>query len=58
MHLDLSTRSDVRYLRAQWDPGRWSTGKGKMLFRLYLFMQAQDRQFAPQVRRIESRVYS
>jgi hypothetical protein len=46
MHLDLSTRSDVRYLRAQWDPGRWSTGKGKVLFTLYLFMQAHDRQFA------------
>jgi hypothetical protein len=46
IHLDLSQRPDVRYLRAHWDPGRWSTGKGKLLFTLYLFVQAHDRQFA------------
>ena len=46
MHLDLSPRPDVRYLRAQWDAGRWSQGKGKPLFTLYLFIQTADRQFA------------
>src|ERR1700760_3457957 len=38
MHLDLSTRPDVKYLRAQWDAGRWSMGKGKPLFTLYLIV--------------------
>jgi hypothetical protein len=46
MHLNLATRPDVRFLRAQWDAGRWSMGKGKPLFTLYLFVQAHDRQFA------------
>jgi hypothetical protein len=46
MHLDLSTRPDVRYLRAQWEAGRWSLGKGKPLFTIYLFSQAHDRQYA------------
>jgi hypothetical protein len=46
MYLDLSTRPDVRYLRCQWDAGRWSMGKGKPLFTLYVFMQTPDRQYA------------
>ena len=46
MHLNLLTRPDVRYLRAQWDAGRWSMGKGKPLFTIYLFVQTHDRQFA------------
>jgi hypothetical protein len=46
MHLNLATRPDVRFLRAQWDAGRWSVGKGKPLFTLYLFVQTLDRQFA------------
>ncbi len=46
MHLDLSTRPDVRYLRAQWEAGRWSLGKGRPLFTIYLFVQAHDRQYA------------
>jgi hypothetical protein len=46
MQLDFSTRPDVRYLRAQWNTGRWSMDKGKPLFALYLFMQANDRQMA------------
>jgi hypothetical protein len=46
MHLNLKTRPDVRYLRAQWDAGRWSMGKGKPLFTLYLFVQEHERQFA------------
>ncbi len=46
MHLDLSPRPDVRYLRAQWDAGRWNMGTGKPLFTLYLFLQTADRQFA------------
>jgi hypothetical protein len=46
MHLDLATRPDVRFLRAEWDAGRWSVGKGKPLFTLYLFLQAPVRQMA------------
>lgn len=41
MQLNLETRSDVRYLRVQWDAGRWGTGKGKPLFTFYLFAQAE-----------------
>jgi hypothetical protein len=46
MHLNLSTRPDVRHLRAHWDAGRWTMGKGKPLFTIYLFVQAHDHQFA------------
>jgi hypothetical protein len=46
MYLDLSMRPDVRYLRAQWDAGRWSMGKGKPLFTFYLFVQASDHKMA------------
>ena len=46
MHLDLSARPDVRYLRARWDAGRWSMGTGKPLFTLYLSVQTCDRQMA------------
>jgi hypothetical protein len=46
LHLDLSARPDVRYLRVQWDAGRWSMGKGKPLFTIYLFSQQPERQFA------------
>jgi hypothetical protein len=46
MQLDLCTRPDVRYLRAQWDAGRWSSGKGKPLFTIYLFMKEHVPQYA------------
>lgn len=46
MHLDLSTRPDVRYIRAQWDTGRWGSVKGKPLFALSLMCHTSDRQFA------------
>ena len=44
MHLDLSTRPDVKYLRAQWNMGRWSVGKGRPLFTLYMSMQVHEHQ--------------
>ena len=46
MRLDLSTRPDVRYLCARWDAGRWSLGKGKPLFTLYVAVQVTEPQFA------------
>ena len=46
MVLNLSNRPEVRYLRAQWDAGRWSWQKGKPLFTIYLLVQTHDRQMA------------
>ncbi|HEX3879546.1 MAG TPA: hypothetical protein VHW24_21335 [Bryobacteraceae bacterium] len=46
MHLDLSTRPDVKYLQVQWDAGRWSVGKGKPLFTLYMLLHAHEHEFA------------
>ncbi len=46
MHLDLAPRPDVRYLRAQWEPGRWVANKGKPLFTIYLFVQSHKQELA------------
>ena len=46
MHLDLSTRPDVRYIRALWNAARWGSIKAKPLFTLSLLAQTPDRQFA------------
>lgn len=46
MRLDLSTRPDVRYLCARWDAGRWSLGKGKPLFTLYVSLEITEPRFA------------
>lgn len=46
MHLDLSPRPDVRYIRVQWETGRWGSVKTRPLFTVYLSVQTPDRQFA------------
>lgn len=46
MLLDLSSRPDVRCLRAQWDTGRWGTAKGKPLFTISLSAHLPERQYA------------
>ena len=45
MMLDLSDRP-VRYLRANWQVGRWGKGDPKPLFAVYLFVQAMQQQMA------------
>ena len=37
--LDLSDRSDIRYLRAQWKVNRWGRGEPTPLFGLYVFVE-------------------
>jgi hypothetical protein len=44
--LDLSERSDLKYLRAKWQVNRWGKGDPKPLFGIYLFLQAMSRQMA------------
>lgn len=44
--LDLSSRSEVKYLRAKWQVNRWGKGDPKPLFGLYLFVQEMARQMA------------
>ena len=46
MHLDLAKRPEVRYIRAQWDTGRWGAAKGKPHFTVSLLCHTSDRQFA------------
>lgn len=46
MRLDLSNRFDVRYLRTQWEAGRWGSIKGKPVFTLYILAHSAERQFA------------
>jgi len=37
--IDLSDRSDVKFLRAKWAVNRWGKGDPKPLFTIYLFVQ-------------------
>jgi hypothetical protein len=37
--LDLSSHPEVRFLRAQWQVGRWGKGDPKPLFGMYLFAE-------------------
>ncbi|MEN6534686.1 MAG: hypothetical protein ABFD89_13540 [Bryobacteraceae bacterium] len=37
--LDLSSRSDVKYVRVQWKMGRWGRGSEKPLFGFYVFSE-------------------
>src|SRR5579872_3059107 len=37
--LDLSDRSDVKFLRAKWQVNRWGKGDSTPLFDLYLFVK-------------------
>jgi hypothetical protein len=37
--LDLSSHSEVKHLRAQWQVNRWGKGDPKPLFSIYLFAQ-------------------
>ena len=38
--LDLSDRSEIKFLRAKWGVNRWGKGDLKPLFTLYLFAQS------------------
>ncbi len=44
--LDLSGRSEIKFLRAKWQVSRWGKGDPKPLFGLYLFVQEMARQMA------------
>jgi hypothetical protein len=44
--LDLSSRPEVRFLRAKWQVNRWGKGDLKPLFTVYLFVQAMQQQMA------------
>jgi hypothetical protein len=46
MFLDLSARPEIRYLRAQWDAGRWALGTGKPLFAFYLEVRTAEHRLA------------
>jgi len=46
LQLDLKRRSDVKYLRAQWDVNRWGRAAEKPLFTLYVLVETTDRQLA------------
>jgi hypothetical protein len=42
--LDLSDRSDAKFLRAKWQASRWGKGDPKPLFTVYMFVQESRRQ--------------
>ena len=44
--LDLTDLPQVRYLRAQWQVGRWGRGDSKPLFTIYLFAQTAQTELA------------
>jgi hypothetical protein len=44
MLLDLSSRPDVKYLKAKWQAQRWGRGELKPLFGAYIFAQAMSSQ--------------
>jgi hypothetical protein len=46
IELDLTSQSQVRYLRAKWQVNRWGRGDSKPLFTLYLFAQAAQPELA------------
>jgi hypothetical protein len=44
--LDLSTRPEVKFLRAKWTMNRWGKGDSKPVFTIYLFAQPMRTQLA------------
>ena len=42
--LDLTDRSDIKFLRAHWAVNRWGKGDLKPLFTIYLFAQSMKQQ--------------
>ncbi len=44
--LDLSERSEIKYIRAKWQVNRWGKGDPKPLFCIYLFAQQMERHLA------------
>jgi hypothetical protein len=42
--LDLSSRSEVKFLRVKWQAQRWGRGEPKPLFGLYVFAQCMSSQ--------------
>ena len=44
--LDLSDRTDVRYLRTKWQVNRWGRGDSSPLFTVYLFVKELEHEEA------------
>ncbi len=42
--LDLSSRPEIKFLRARWQVNRWGKGDSKPLFTIYLFAQEMQHQ--------------